>query len=155
MSLAEQTLVPTFAVETFSEIINDIKKLLPAHWAELAAYPDIPLEPDFAFYKRAQETGYMRFYAGRLGGTLISYCLMTIIPRHPHYMGQPFAIADIVWVHPDHRNYGVGTALFDFVEADLRGCVISVGDKISSPALGLLLKSRGYQPLSVAYSKRL
>ena len=155
MSLAEQTLVPSFAVESFDTLIGDIKELLPLHWEELSAYPDIPLEPDFAFYKRAQETGYMRFYTGRLGGSLIAYLLMTIVPRHPHYMGQPFAIADIVWVHPDHRNYGVGTALFDFVESDLRGCVISVGDKISHPALGLLLKSRGYEALSVNYAKRL
>ncbi len=155
MSLAEQTLVPTFAVESFDSIIDAIKPLLPLHHAELAAYPDIPLDPDFDFYRRANQQGYLRIYSARLGNELIGYCLFTIIPRHPHYMGQAFAIADIVWVHPDHRNYGVGTALFDFVEGDLRGCVIAVGDKISHPALGLLLKSRGYEALSVTYSKRL
>ena len=155
MSLAEATLMPTFAVETFSEIVNDIRPLLPLHHKELAAYPDIPLDPDFGFYRRAWEGDHIRFYTGRLGGELIAYCIMTLVHRHPHYQQNSFAIADIVWVHPDHRNYGIGTALFDFVETDLKGCVIAVGDKISHPALGLLLKSRGYEALSVSYSKRL
>jgi|SRR5579863_9508345 len=155
MTLAEAMLVPTFSRETFDEVIGDIKPLLPLHWEELAAYPDIPLAPDLDFYKRAGDAGALRFYTVRLGGGLMGYVIMTIVPHHPHYMGQPFAIADICWVHPDHRNFGVGTGLFDFMESDLKGFVVSVGDKITSPALGLLLKGRGYEPISVSYAKRL
>lgn len=155
MTLAEATLVPTFAVESFDDIIDEIRPLLPLHWRELAAYPDIPLNPDFEFYKRAGDAGHIRYYTARLGAGLIGYAIFTVVPRHPHYMGQSFAIADICWVHPDHRTFGIGSALFDFIENDLKGFVISVGDKISSPALGLLLRGRGYDPLSVTYSKRL
>lgn len=155
MTLAEVVLVPTFAIETFDDLVEDIKVLLPAHWSELAAYPDIPLAPDFAFYERAGDAGHIRFYTVRLGGGLIGYVIMTLVAKHPHYMGQSFAIADICWVHPDHRTFGIGSALFDFIENDLKGFVISVGDKISSPALGLLLRGRGYDPISVSYAKRL
>lgn len=145
----------TYAIETFDEVIDDIRPLLASHWDELAAYSDIPLDPDFEFYRRANVADVLRIYTARKNGGLIGYILMTVLKSHPHYSAQPWSVSDIVLVVKEHRTFGVGSALFDFLERDLEGFVVQIHTKASHPELGVLLLSRGYAPIEITYSKRL
>lgn len=145
----------TYAVESFAEVIDDIRPLLSRHWTELAAYSDIPLDPDFEFYRKANAADVLRIYTARKNGALIGYVLMTVLRSHPHYSGQPWSVSDIVLVVPEHRNFGVGNALFAFLERDLEGFVVQIHSKAAHPELGMLLKTRGYDPIEITYSKRL
>lgn len=148
----------TFQAETFDQLFPDIQPLLSQHWAEVALYQDaIPLDPDFTGYKRACDAGVIRLYTARLDGKLIGYAPFVVVPRHLHY-NHRWAKDDIVWIHPDHRNFGVGNGLFDFFEADLRRdgpIVVQVETKALHPALALLCKARGYDEVGPSFSRRL
>lgn len=139
--------------ETYAQMADDIRPLLIRHWEELAAYPEIPLDPDWDFYRAAAEADLIRGYTARLDGQMIGYAIFTIVRRHPHY-ARSFAISDILLVLPEHRNFKVGSALFDCFEADLAGFVISISTKNSHPALQALCSIRGYEAISSNYSKR-
>jgi GNAT superfamily N-acetyltransferase len=144
-------------VERYADVIEDLRPLLGAHHEELALYRDsIPLDPDFETYQKLNDMGLIRAYTVRLGGALIGYAIFSIIARHLHYRHR-WAINDILWIHPDHRNFGIGTELCDVFEEDLRRdgpVVIHIETKDHEPALAMLLRSRQYDTVGVSLSKR-
>lgn len=148
----------TFARETYAQMIEDVKPMLAEHWRELALYQDdIPLDPDYEFYERAEAIGLIRAYTARKVGALIGYAVY-LVRFHPHYRGHRWASADIVWMHPDYRRFGAGNALFDFIESDLTAegpCVIHTTTKVAHPELSMLLLARGHEHVENGYSKRL
>ena len=143
-----------FAKECFDDVIEDIKPLLIDHHAELAAYPDIPLAPDYPFYKRAADADHIRIY------TRSPRRRTHWLPHRRHSSRRTRTtrlslVSDIVIVVPRHRQAHVGNGLFDFFEADSVGCVASISAKNDHPELGWLLKLRGYEPISTNWCKRL
>jgi GNAT superfamily N-acetyltransferase len=147
-----------YARENYAEIIEELKPLLPIHWAEISQRKDIPLSPDFDFYERANAAGMLWAYSARLspGRDLIGYCIMAYTPRHAHY-DHAWAKDDTLWIHPDHRNFGVGDGLFDFFEADLRSMgpvVIQIETRDGHPALEFLLRHREYGLTGKLFGKR-
>jgi|HubBroStandDraft_6_1064221.scaffolds.fasta_scaffold06262_5 ribosomal protein S18 acetylase RimI-like enzyme len=158
MTIEAQAGVITYAREDYAEIIDELRPLLPIHWAEISQRKDIPLDPDFDFYERANRAGVLWAYSARVGPAreLAGYCIMTYSARHAHY-DHAWAKDDTLWIHPDHRNLGFGNGLFDFFEADLRAMgpvVIQIETRHGHPALEFLLKSRGYGPTGMLYGKR-
>ena len=146
-----------FAVETYDEIIGEIKPMLPEHWAELAVHKDIPLDPDYAFYARANATGQLRFITVRKSGDLIGYAIW-VVKRHPHYQMHTWALNDIVWLHPDHRGMALGRQLVNFWESKFTEWgvhVVHVDTKIVAPQLLYLLKGCGYDVTGVALERRM
>lgn len=148
----------TYARESYAEIIEDIRPLLGEHYRELALFQDeIPLDPDFDKYRALNEAGAIVFYTARLNGALIGYAIYAVVARHLHYRHR-FAVNDICWIAPAHRNFGVGTGLFDFVEADLalEGPIVMMTEtKEHAPALAALLLSRGHEKMGLVLAKRL
>lgn len=147
----------TFQTETYADVVGDLPGLLEQHWRELALYQDdIPLDPDYTWYEKADSAGLLRIYTARSGPDLIGYAIFVLIGRHPHYAHR-WAKDDIVWIAPEHRNFGVGGGLMDHCEADLKSkgpVVIHVNTKVSSPPLAVLLRSRGYENIELGFSKR-
>ncbi|MDE2096654.1 MAG: GNAT family N-acetyltransferase [Patescibacteria group bacterium] len=146
-----------FAVETYAQVIDEIGPMLPAHWAELAVHKDIPLDPDFDFYKKADEIGLLEIMTVRKDGVLIGYALW-VVKRHPHYKAHSWAINDIIWLRPDHRRENIGSSFIAFWEAEFRRknvSVVHVETKIASTALMFLLMKNGYQATSAGVEKRL
>jgi GNAT superfamily N-acetyltransferase len=147
-------------MESFEELVEDIKPLLPLHWEELALHKEtIPLEPDFEFYRAAYEAGILKFFTGRMDdGSLIAYAIYAIRPKHAHYQTTCWAVSDIVFVHPDHRNLGVGNALFDFIEDECRMMGVDIlvtGTKVDHPELRFLLTGRGHKVTDTLMAKEL
>ena len=146
-----------FAVESYAQLVDEIKPLLPEHWAELAVHKDIPLDPDFGFYERAAATGSLIFMTVREAGALIGYAIWVVKP-HPHYRKHIWALNDIVWLHPEHRGMSLGKNLVKFWETELRArnvAVIHVDTKLVAPQLLYLLQNTGYETTGVAVEKRL
>jgi GNAT superfamily N-acetyltransferase len=145
------------SVQKYADVIEDIKPLLGAHHEELALYKDeIPLDPDYGLYQKLNEMGLIRAYTVRLGGALIGYAIFSIVARHLHYAHR-WAINDILWIHKDHRHFGIGSELCDVFEEDLRRegpIVIHIETKDHEPALAMLLRARGYDVVGVSLSKR-
>lgn len=144
-------------VESYDSIVEDIKPLLLDHWRELAMFQDeIPLSVSWPMYKSAYDAGILRAYGVRQDGDLIGYAIFRIVMRHEHY-DHRFAINDVLWIAPEHRNIGVGTDLCEAFERDLNAdgpIVIVVETKLHSPALAMLLRARGYSILGPTLGKR-
>ena len=138
--------------------------MLPEHWLELAVHKDIPLDPDYGFYERANSAGMLTFMTARvndsltrINDSLIGYAIWVVKP-HPHYKAHAWALNDIVWLHPAHRGKQTGYALVEFWETHFRHsgvAVIHVDTKIVAPQLLYLLKNKGYEVTGVALEKRL
>lgn len=146
-----------FAVETYDQIIDEIKPMLPEHWLELAVHKDIPLDPDYDFYRKASEAKMLLFMTVRKESALIGYSIWVVKP-HPHYQRHKWAINDIVWLHPQHRGMQLGRNFVTFWERKLRElnvAVIHVDTKLVAPQLLYLLQNSGYETTGVAVEKRL
>ena len=146
------------SVEPYDQVVDDIRPLLVEHHAELAMFKnEIPLDPDYAAYEAGCAAGLLRIYTVRLGGALIGYAIFAVQPRHTHYAHR-WAINDILWLHPAHRKFGIGTELCDFYEEDLRRggpIVIHIETKEWAPELAMLLRSRGYVNVGLSLAKRI
>jgi GNAT superfamily N-acetyltransferase len=150
--------MPTISLEPMPEILDEIRPLLTRHWQEIATYPDIPLDPDFAAYDAIERAGLLVTYTVRENGVLIGYALFIIRPSHMHYKGHGWAINDIVWLSPEHRGQKIGEQLMDFVERDMamRGiAVLHMRTKVLHPHLARLLDRRGYRLIEYGHEKRL
>lgn len=173
--------VVTFQRERFVGVIEEGLPLLHAQWMELAHHQSvIPLDPDWAWYEKADDNGLVRIFTARLNGRqLIGYAVF-FVKKHPHYKTAMWAISDIFWlrqemrhrrspllravrraiffVAPGLRKPGVGDSLFDFAERELQHegvDVIHVVTKHSSPAAITVLKRRGYRLIEHGLSKLL
>lgn len=145
------------ALESYVAVIDEMRPILAEHWEELATYSDIPLDPDYAAYEDIDKKGLLAVYTVRVKGELVGYSVY-FVRRHLHYQGHVFATNDIILVRKPYRNYGVGTALFDFIEDDLRAKgvnVIFTSAKSTHPELATLLETRGHQEVSRGFSVRL
>lgn len=146
-----------FARERFADVIEEGKPLLMQHWAEIAVHKDIPLDPEWSFYQAMDDAGALKIFTARKDGVLIGYAVFVVRPRHAHY-AISWAVNDIVWIHPDHRNMGVGSAFAAYWDAALRDLgvtVVSIDTKVAHPALMYLLKDCGYATVVCGMEKRL
>lgn len=148
-----------FARETYDQVVADIARLLPAHHAELAMFKDdIPLDPNWFAYSRSAKMDLIRIYTARAeDDQVIGYAVFQVLERHAHYAHR-WAVNDVLWIAPEHRNIGVGGALFDCFEADLRDggpIVIVIETKAHAPALAALCQARGYGLIGPVFGKRI
>jgi GNAT superfamily N-acetyltransferase len=145
----------TYQREQVSDVIEDIKPLLVMHWAELAHFGDIKLDPDWEFYRRNPS---VRVYTARDGGTLIGYGAFFVAPNR-HYRQSIQAVQDIFFVDPLYRGTRVGYRLLKFCEeqAKAEGAqaiyhhVKTAHAQVFAPLLGHL----NYEPVDLIYAKRL
>lgn len=151
----------TIAEERVTEhLLDDLRVLFAEHWRELALYQDeILLEPEYESYKKMDEAGLLAPFIVRHSteNWILGYAVY-FVRRHIHYRNHIWAVSDLFWIHPDHRNAGIGNALFAFAEQSLRerGCaVIHTTIKKEHPAAGFLLQSRGHAKIEEGYSLRL
>jgi GNAT superfamily N-acetyltransferase len=147
----------SFAAEHFDDVITEAEPLLDEHWREIAVHKDVPLKPSYLFYHKMDKIGALKIFTVRHGGKLIGYAVFVVRPRHGHY-DFAWAINDIVWVKPEFRHHGVGSALVAFWDAELARLgvqFVSVNSKVAHPALHGLLEKCGYATIEIGHQKRL
>ena len=145
------------ARETYTEVIGDVKPFLKEHWEELSLYSDIPLDPELEMYADLDRMGHLAAYTVRSDGKLVGYALY-FVRKNPHYRNHIWALSDVVLVRKAYRQAGLGMALYDFIEADLkaRGVhVIHTFTKTEHPELAMLLRARGHTEAELGFSLRL
>lgn len=146
-----------FGLERIIEVFGEIKPLLQAHWAEIAHYPDIPLDPDYDRYVQAERNGQLRIFTARHDGKLVGYAIYGVT-RGLHYKGSLIAVQDILFVTPAFRRGRIASRLIDHVHAHLRaeGVQVVVDHvKAAHPALGRLLERKGSELMDQIYTRRL
>lgn len=145
----------SFARESVSEVLEDIQPLLKEHWAEIAQYPDIPLNPDFGYYRAAELLGQLRIYTARQDD-LIGYAIYIVAPAS-HYRDSLQAKQDVLYLMPEHRAGRIGWRLIEFADAQLRaeGVQLVHQHVKVNHNFGPLLERLGYERAEYLYTRRL
>jgi GNAT superfamily N-acetyltransferase len=109
-----------FAVEPYSEVINEMRLMYPAHWAEVAINKDlVGLNPDYDRYSELDGQGLLHLVTARSNGDLVGYHLM-IVTRHLHHKDSLSAISDITYLKPKYRKGMTGVKFLKYAFDGLR-----------------------------------
>jgi hypothetical protein len=104
----------TYKAETLSECREELDRLFPLHYEEIALFRDrIRLEPDWPKYEQAENAGILKIFTVRAGGELVGYYVGSLI-THPHYASHRMLFTDIFFLRSDYRR---GLAGLDFLRA--------------------------------------
>ena len=147
----------TIAEESLDAVWDEAQPLLLAHWAEISAYPDIPLQPDRAFYARAEAAGMLCILTARMATDLVGYAVF-FIKENPHYAQSLQATQDIFYVARTARGAMIGLRLLGEADKILKAKGVQVvyqHVKLAHPGLGILLERTGYHASETLYAKRL
>lgn len=142
-------------VEPLSQVLEEIKPLLPRHWEELALNKDnVPLDPDWERYASIDALGQLSIVTVRVQGRLVGYCAM-VIQVGLHYRTCLEARMDVFWIAPEYRGRMGGVRLFKAVEAELKRRGVKrlyVGSKLHRDS-SRLFQAMGYTPVEQWFSK--
>lgn len=144
----------TAHVESFTERLPELQRLLPLHYQELALNQDkVPLDPQYDVYIARERRGELLFVTLREAGEMVGYFIGFIAPGL-HYQTCLTCTMDIFYVHPERRTGRAGITLFKFVKAELKRRGVDrwfVGSKCHADA-SALFEYLGFNKVEVYYS---
>lgn len=144
----------TAAPEPFSAFLEEVKPLLPEHYAELALDQDkVPLAPQYNIYLDRDSRGEVMCVAMRSAGELVGYFVGFVAPGL-HYATCLTLTLDIFWLKPEHRGQNGGFILFKAVEMEAKRRGVQrmfVGSKAHLDA-SFLFEKLGYAKVETYYS---
>jgi GNAT superfamily N-acetyltransferase len=145
----------TAAVEPWSAVIDELRPMLPLHYAELALDQNrVPLDPQWHVYTARERAGELLAVVLRDGGDAIGYYWGFIAPGL-HYATCLTATMDVFYVHPAYRNGSAGVILFRAVERELQRRGVDrwfVGTKLHADC-GALFRRLGFAAVETYYAK--
>lgn len=145
----------TAHIESFRERLDELQRLLPAHYEELALDQEhVPLSPQYDVYIERERRGELLFVTLRDAGELVGYFIGFIAPGL-HYSTCLTCTMDIFYVRKDRRTGTAGVRLFRFVEQELRRRGVQrwfMGSKVHADA-SALFERIGAREVEVYYSK--
>ena len=144
-------------VETYRDVIDDIKPLLYRHWQEIALNQEsVPLAPNWRRYEEMEKAGALSIVTVRCNGALVGYSVFFVMPGL-HYTTILEARMDIFWLAQEHRGRMGGARLFRAHERELRRRGVKrvyVGSKLHKDS-SRLFEALGYKPIEQWFSKML
>lgn len=143
----------TYQREAFADIEVEFKPLAEAHYLEIAHYQDIPLVPDWPWYRSCPG---LRTFTVRDGVRLIGYGIF-FIGLNKHYQTSMQATQDVLFLLPEYRGRTVGPHLIRYCEEQLRaeGAQAIYQHVKLAHDWGRLLLATGYEEVETIYAKRL
>lgn len=105
-----------YQLDNWFECKEEMAKLIPAHWEEVALYKD-KIELDFWFekYDQAAKSGEFHVITIRDDHKIVGYYWFMLRP-HLHYKNSLTAYTDMFYIHPKYRKGFNGINLFKFFE---------------------------------------
>ena len=145
-----------FAKEPLSlSLFEESLPLIRAHWAEVAPFEEMALEPDFNGYLKAEAAGALRAYTARHEATgLIGYALF-VVNKNLNSRHSLQAVQSALFISKDHR--GFGRAFLDWCDAQLaeEGVEYTLQNVTSKHDFGPMLESLGYKNTERVFTRRL
>ena len=141
--------------EHAADVMDEIKPLLQKHWHEIAHFPDVPLDPDYDAYLRAEQAGKLRVFTARSGLALVGYGVFFI--GNLHYKSTPIATQDILFLSPEHRGIA-GVRLIRFCDRMLKADGIRKVYHHVKPAkvdFSRVLRHEGYELVDHVWARSL
>lgn len=140
-----------------TEHIEECWDLLLAHREELATHKDImPLKPDVARYKKAEEAGGLLTLAVLDDECNIVGYSVTILTHALHYESLKMAINDLIFLRKDLRGAAIGLKLIletmRVSKEKLGGGLITFHAK-KDTAFAEILPKLGFEIQDIIYSK--
>jgi GNAT superfamily N-acetyltransferase len=147
----------TYGLESFDDLLEELKPLNEDHYHEIAMYQDsVELNPRYDVYSLLQSEGSLKIYTVRDSLELVGYFIL-VVAAHMHYKDHLFATTDIIYIDEQYRNKRVGFELISFAEKDLANEGVSVmilNTKCKKPFYELC-EGLGYDKIEVVYGKLL
>jgi hypothetical protein len=146
-----------FSVEAYSDVIEEMRLLYPAHWAEVAHDTDsLPLEVNYERYLQLEAAGMLHVAVARQDGRLVGYHIFVV--RAPqHYMSTVMAFSDATYLKPSCRKGFAGISFLRFAalstkRAGAKGVYISSTSRLP---FGKVLEWLGFAETERIYYKGL
>lgn len=138
------------------DLLDEMAPLLRGHFLEIAHYPDIPLDPDFAGYEAAAKSGGLRIFTARDGVRLVGYAVF-FVRHNPHYKGSLQAVQDILYVDPSFRMGMTGYRFIRWCDGQLKaeGVQAVYHHVKEAHNFGAMLERMGYELVDLVYARRL
>lgn len=143
-----------FNQESVQDVLPEVLSMLRDHWEEVARNKDKQkLSVDFDRYTDMEEEGVLVAYVLREDGVAKGYSTY-FLNTHLRY-DMYCALNDVIYVSPELRHGSVTKEFIEYCEKDLksRGVENVMISMKSDHRFESLLKSCGYGPLEVSYSK--
>ena len=151
----------THSVEITSERMTEglIATLMPMfnrHWAEVSAFPDVDLEPDYGWYIETSAKGGYSMTVARVDGEVVGY-IGYLVGAHAHHDGFMVASQDMFYVDPLRRKGMLGLKLLRASELALKARGVDVILQGVTPRCdySALLRRAGYVDASRMMQKRI
>lgn len=147
----------TFQTERWPSVVEEIKPLLYLNWCETALdHAEIPLDPDFERYAKADIDGSLHITTARIGASLVGYFVLFVV-RHPHYKSTLFALMDAYFLEQEHRRGPNGIRLFLEAESALRarGVREIIANSKVSHDMSAIFERLNWRRTAIAYTKLL
>jgi len=145
--------------------VHGIEDMLITEHEETGRPDQPPLDIDWPRYQMLERMGMYVVVFALHGGALVGYRGFFLDPSI-HYQSLKWAVNDILYVDPDHRQSWIGWQLIRksdemlktkgvhmVVQADRKAHKLAAGK--ARATLGDLLIREGYSPLETVYTKRL
>jgi len=95
-----------FQREQAQDCFQEAIPLIVEHGRELKYFDELKIEPEFARYEQLESLGLLRTYTARLDESLLGYAVFFFSP-HLHFKRIIFANCDILYIHKNHRGFGL------------------------------------------------
>lgn len=144
--------------ESYADIINDIKELLPKHYSEAVLYSDkIPLDPAYDIYELLYVQGAARFFTCRDDSNKLIAYIIVIVTENLQSSATLIAKTDMIYVSPEHRHTSVVEDLIRTAENTLKseGVSMMVISFLSSNPCRSLMDKLEFDKSDVTYTKLL
>lgn len=112
----------SFQWEPVRRVIDDpdFRPLMLDHWEELGVHKnEMPLDPDWDEFIRAESLGCCKVWTARDGDMLVGYMAFWIRP-HAHYKSTLTALEDLYMLSPAYRKGMTGVRFFTTAMAALK-----------------------------------
>ena len=135
-------------------LIQELYPLLKNHWAEVAHYKDIELDPDWDAYASLQEQGkYLSVIARDEFGQVAGYMGIATGPN-AHYKNTMMGMVDVIYLSLPNRRGTTAAKLIRYAEELAEVDILHFHVKIQND-FSPLLERMGYEKVEYLLSKRL